>query len=498
MLLTTIISLFTVRVVLDSLGVIDYGIFNVVGGIVTVFSFLSGTMASASQRFFSIEIGKSNEIKLRETFSVTLIIYFFIALFVFIVTQTLGFWVLNNKLVIPVERIEAANFVYQLSIFSFIVNIISIPYQALIIAREKMKVYAYVSFVESFFKLLIVCSLIYLSVDKLKLYSTLMFFSSFAITVLYFSYCKKKFKESIFKFSKNKIMFSQIMSYSLWNIWGSLALVLRNQGVNILLNIFFNPAVNAARAIAFQLNNVITNFSNNFFTAVRPQITKSFTLRDSSYLNRLVFGSSKIGFFLVLLFTIPFILETNFVLTLWLGKLPNYVVIFTQLVLINTLIEVLNTPIVTLIQASGKVKLYQLTISSLYLLNLPISFTFLKFGYEPQITMIISIIISLIGFLPRLIICQKQTGLSSKEYFKKVILKIILVLLCTLIPLLLINYSFGEGFARLVSILIAEVFLFIPIIFFVGLSIEEKNFIKQIISRKIKNSDFRKILKHEK
>ena len=288
------------------------------------------------------------------------------------------------------------------------------------------------------------------------------------------------------------------MSYSLWNIWGSLALVLRNQGVNILLNIFFNPAVNAARAIAFQLNNVITNFSNNFFTAVRPQITKSFTLRDSSYLNRLVFGSSKIGFFLVLLFTIPFILETNFVLTLWLGKLPNYVVIFTQLVLINTLIEVLNTPIVTLIQASGKVKLYQLTISSLYLLNLPISFTFLKFGYEPQITMIISIIISLIGFLPRLIICQKQTGLSSKEYFKKVILKIILVLLCTLIPLLLINYSFGEGFARLVSILIAEVFLFIPIIFFVGLSIEEKNFIKQIISRKIKNSDFRKILKHEK
>ena len=425
MLITMLVSLFTVRIVLDVLGVVDYGIYNVVAGVVTMFSFLSGTMASASQRFFAYEIGSDNILKLRKIFSVTFTIYVLIALVVLLLTETIGLWFLNHKMVLPEDRIEAANWVYQFAILSFVLTIMAIPYQAVIIAREKMKIYAYVSIIEVTLKLLIVLLLLLFSIDKLKLYSVLMFISAGIVAFIYRSYCKNKFNEATYSFSNDKELYREILSYSGWNILGSLSVVFKNQGVNILLNLFFNPAINAARGIAFQINAILLNFSNSFYTAVRPQITKSYASGDTLYMRNLVFQSSKFAFFLMMILTIPLLLETKFVLTLWLKELPDYVVVFSQLVMINSLIEVMNMPLVSAIQATGRMKLYQTTISVLLLMNLPISYFFLKLGFAPESTMIISILISIISFIPRLIICQKIAFIPAFLYAKDVVLRVI-------------------------------------------------------------------------
>lgn len=422
-----IISLYTSRVVLAILGINDYGIYNVVGGIVLMFSFITSTMASASQRYLSYDIAQGDSLRLRETFSLILLSYLIISFVALFLCEIIAVWFLNTQMNIPNNRLVAANWVLQLSILTFISNLLSTPYMSVIIARERMGIYAYVSIVDGILKLFILYLLQFWGGDKLIEYAFLYFCVTTLITMFYAFYTIKKYPESRYKYYFEIGRLKAMFAFAWWNVLGSLANVLRSQGINILLNIFFNPAVNAARGIAYNVNSAISNFSNNFYTAVRPQIIKRYASGAIDEMLDLVFVSSKFAFYLLLILSLPVLFGTDYILNMWLVNAPEYSTIFVQLIVVNSIIEVLNYPLVNAIQATGIIKTYQLIVSGFYMLNLPISYFLLKGGMQPESTMYVNIFLLLLCFWPRLLICKKVIGLSIKKYVSKVIKQIITV-----------------------------------------------------------------------
>lgn len=485
MLLIMGVSLFTVRVVLDTLGEVDYGLFNVVGGIVTMFSFLSGTMASASQRFFSFEIGLNNIQQLKKTFAMTMTIYAIIAVVIFVLAETVGLWFLNNKMTIPSDRMVSARWVYQFSIFSFMMTMFTIPYNAAIIAHERMKVYAWGSISEALLKLIIVYLLVIFSYDKLKLYAVLMFVVTALVTFAYRTYCQRNFEESRFSFYWETRLFKEIISFSSWNLFGSMAVVFKNQGINILLNVFFNPTINAARAIAYQVNTAINQFVTNFSTAVNPQITKYYAAGEKKRMMKLVFQSSKFSYFLLFLLSMPLLLETKFILSIWLKELPEYVTLFTRLVIINALIDSLTGPLITSALATGRIKIYQIVVGGTMLLNLPVSYVLLKLGFPPQSTMYVAIIISIINLFLRLIMLRKMMEFPMWPFIFDVVMKIGLVtLIAYIIPLALI-IELRESLLRFMIVLVSGFIMSGLTIYFVGLSSGDRRFVRETVQKKI-------------
>ncbi len=485
MLLTMGVSLYTVRVVLNTLGTSDYGIYNVVGGIVIMFSFLSSTMAGASQRFFAFEIGRQDYKQLKKTFSITMTIYIMIAIVILFLAETLGLWFLNSKMTIPDDRIDAARWVYQFSILSFMMTMFTIPYNAAIIAHEKMNIYAWVSIVEVTLKLLIVYLLVLFSFDKLKLYSVLIFIVTTFVTMIYRAYCKRRFDECRFSFYWEGSLFKEIISYSGWNLIGSLVGIMRNQGISILINLFFNPIVNAAQAIAFRINSTLLNFTNNFYIAVKPQIIKSYSKNDTKELEKLIISSSKYSYFLILILSLPLLFETDYILKLWLKDFPEFTVIFTRIIILNTLIEVINSPIITAVQATGNIKAYQAVVAVTQVLIIPFSYIFYKFGFSPQVSYIIMIILTLVSLLPRLFIFQKVTKLSAINYVKNVFPQILTVSSILSIFLLFIYLSVMDGFFRFFSILLCDILISPIVIYYIGLTKKEKSYILNILRQRI-------------
>lgn len=480
-----LVSLYTVRVVLNTLGVIDYGIFNVVGGIVVMFSFLSNTMASASQRFFAFELGQNNILQLKKTFSITMIIYAMIAVIILILAETAGLWFLNTQMTIPLERMNAANWVYQFSVFSFMMTMFAIPYNAAIIAHERMNVYAYVSIIEVIFKLIIVYLLVLFSFDKLKLYAVLIFIVTTILTFIYRTYCKRKFTECRFSFYWEKSLFKKIVSYSGWNLFGATAGIFKEQGINILLNVFFNPVVNAARGIAYQVNNAINQFATNFFTAVSPQIIKYYAAGEKEKMKSLVFQSSKFSYFLLFMLSMPVLLETNFILSIWLKIVPDYLVLFTRLIIVNALMDSLSGALVTSALATGKIKQYQIIVGGTLLLNFPVSYFFLKMGFPPQSTMYVAIVIAIINLLLRLIMLQKMIGLSIKKYAKDVLFVVALVSFLSCFIPLLIFFNMEDSWVRFLIVGIASLLSTGLVIYFIGINYKERRYISQVIKNNI-------------
>lgn len=479
------IGFYTVRVVLNTLGVEDYGIFNVVGGIIAMFSFLSGTMAGASQRFFAVEIGSENKIRLQQVFSLNIMIYWGIALVVLLLGETVGLWFLKIQMNIPPERMEAAFWVYQFSIFSFMASIITIPYYALITIREKMTVYAYISILESIFKLLIVYLLVIFSYDKLKLYAVLYFAVTVLISASYILYSKVKFQESRFHFFWEKNLFKEIVHFAGWNLFGALAAVFRNQGTNILLNLFFNPAVNAARAISDYVFKAIHLFIHNFFTAIRPQILKSYAAGEKNGMMALVFQSSKFSYYLILVLSVPILIETPAILSIWLKELPEYVVLFTRLIVMNAVIESLANPFMVAVQATGKISKYQAVTGGILLLNLPVSYLFLRWGYPPQITMIISIVISVAAQISRILFMKGLLQMSIKNYLYRVIFPVFCVTILAVLPPIIMNLLFSQSIKRLCIVTAIAIISSFLAIYIIGLTKNEKNVIKQILYTKV-------------
>jgi O-antigen/teichoic acid export membrane protein len=482
MLLTMAVTLYTSRVVLNTLGVEDFGIYNVVGGFVAMFGVLNSAMASATQRFLSFEIGRKDNIQLHNVFSMSVNIHFIIAFFIFIFGETVGLWFVNTKLTIPPERMLAAQWVYQFSIFALMVNMVSVPYNAIIIAHERMNVFAWVSIAEVSLKLLIVFMLQWFGFDKLKLYALLMFGVSLFIRLIYGIYCNQKFKESKFRYYWDKPLFKILMSYAGWNLWGNAAGTLRGQGVNILLNIFFGPFINAASAISYQVSGAMNLFVVNFQMAMNPQIIKSYASEDLKYMHQLIYQGAKYSFFLLFTLTLPILFETKYILKLWLNIVPEYTAVFTQLVIINVLIDSISGPLMTAAQASGKIKLYQSVVGGLLVLNLPISYLFLKMGLTPEVTLYVSIGISIIALYARLKIISPLVNLNIFDFFKTVIMRIIPVVLVAFILPVLVCLSFEESFLRLLLTCLASILSALITIYYIGLGRAEQEF----MNRKLK------------
>ena len=330
MFLTMGVGLYTSRMVLDVLGVEDYGIYGLVGGIVTMFAFLNSAMASATQRYLSFDIGKGDEVRLQQTFNASVNIHFLIGIVIVILAETVGLWFVNTQLDIPAERMVAANWVYQFSILAFFFNVIQVPYNALLVAREHMSVYAYISIIDVLFKLGIVFILIYYNADKLILYGILTFAVSFIVRMLYRAYCKRKFKESVYKFYYDKVYYKELLNYSWWNLFGNIAAIARGQGSNILLNIFFGPVANAAYSLTQTVQSMIGQFVTNFQVALNPQITKNYASGNINASMNLMFKSSKYSFFAMLILVVPFLYNIDYVMNLWLKEVPPHAISFAH------------------------------------------------------------------------------------------------------------------------------------------------------------------------
>ena len=486
-ILIMLVSLYTVRVVLNVLGAEDYGIYNVVAGVVTMFSFLSGAMATASQRYFSFDLGKGDNEHLKTTFSVTFQIYVLLAGVVIILAETIGLWFVNHKLVIPVERMSAANWIFQAAIVSFLLTLITTPYMASIIAHENMNVYAYVSIIEAGLKLGIVFLLKILSYDKLILYGLLLASVALINTSIYRLYCHKHYEECKFHFVKDVTLFKEIVSYSGWNLFGASVGVVKNQLINILLNMFFGPVVNAARGIASQVNGAVVSFSQNFSTAIRPQIIKTYAADKKDESMNLVYQGCKLTFFLMYFFSLPLILEMDIILKIWLKNPPEFAILFTQLALIDAVIDAISYPLMALAQATGKIKLYQGVVGGILLCNLPVSFVVLHFGAPAFIVMVIAICITCIAFVVRVFIVKHLVGFSLFEFLRRSLIPCILVAILSFIFPALIRIFLTESFLRLCLTILISILSTGCFILLLGINKSERQklyiFIKQKIHR---------------
>ena len=472
------VSLYTYRIILANLGVVDFGIYSVVGGVVAMFSLLSNSMSTATTRFLTFDLGKGDSKQVCQTFNLSLLAYAGVSIVIVLIAETLGLWFVNTQLVIPQERMESAFFVYQFAIIAFIATICATPFSASIIAHENMSIYAYVSIFDALFKLLIAFLIENESSDKLILYGGMLSILSVGIALFYLIYCLSHYKECRFTKVWNKEKFFQIFSFAGWNLFGAAANLIKGQGTNILLNIFFGPAVNAARAIAMQINSAVCTFAQNFFTAVQPQIVKNFASNQIEKMTTLMFRSGKLTFVLMLLIVSPLFWETPQILLFWLKQVPESTVIFARLILIESLIESMSYPIGTALNATGKIKAYQSIVGGIQILNLPISFIFLSMGGQAHYVMVISIFVSISAFIARLFLLQKNMSFSVFNYFMHVILvSLFILILATIIPAI-IHLLVKESAARLIITIASTT---ISISFFYGLiglnSIERKKII---------------------
>lgn len=483
MLFVMAISLYTVRAILDILGVVDYGIYNVVGGVVTMFAFMNKTLSTSSQRYFSIELARGDKNKLSKWFCLNITTFGLLGLIITFFLETVGLWFLNAKMTIPEERLIAANVVYQLSIISFLFHVVSIPYLALIIAHEKMSVFAYVGIFEALGRLAIVFVLMCLNYDKLIVYGILILLLSAIVSLSYIVYCWKHYPESSYRWYWNTAEVKELLGFSGWHFLGTFSTTCRSQGINILLNLFFNPAVNAARAVAFQVNTHIMQLSSNFFTAVKPQIYKSYAKGEYDELFKLIMRGTIISTFLVSVIAFPIISNTSYILGLWLKEVPDYSVVFTQLALINGLIDSTNGPPIAASLATGRIRKYMLTVSLIVLANVPISYAALQLGCEPTITMVISIVISSIAIVVRAHLLKQMIGFPMGKYML-LMAKITFVSILLLIVIHIIandSVSSLPGFILTSLIIISMLSLFYSLI----LSTNDRRYIVQVIKQKV-------------
>lgn len=487
MLLTMVVSLYTSRIVLNALGVEDFGIYNVVGGVVAMFSLLSGSLSTAISRFITYELGKGEQGNLNKIFSSAVTIQITLAAIIILFAEFIGMWFLNTQMTIPVSRITASNWVFQISLLTFVINLISIPYNASIIAHEKMSAFAYISILEVVGKLVTAYLITISPIDKLIFYSFLMCIIALVVRFTYGYYCKKHFTECTYSFIWDKQLLKQMFGFAGWNFIGTASAVLRDQGGNILINLFNGPIVNAARGIAFQVNNAIQGFVNNFMIALNPQITKSYAANNHKYMMTLIFQGARLSFYMLLILSLPILLNTQYILEIWLKTVPEHSTLFVQLVLILAMSESISYPLITAIQATGRIRNYQLLVGGLQLLNFPISYCLLHIGFFPEIIMIVAIILTQVCLGARLYMLRKIIKLPTKVFLKKVYLNIIFVsTLSSIIPVLLFRNT-PDTLSKFILSSPISVICCIIIIYYIGCNSTERNFIltktKQIFKK---------------
>ena len=477
MLFMMVVSLYTSRVILNALGVEDFGIYNVVGGVVAMFTVISGSLSAAISRFITYELGKGDQSKLNKIFSASVTIQLLLSLIIVVLIESVGVWFLNAKMTIPEDRMAAANWVLQFSIITFVINLISVPYNAAIIAHEKMSAFAYISILEAVCKLAIAFLIIVSPIDKLIFYAILMCAVSIIVRLTYGHYCKKHFAECNYHFHWDKEILKKMFGFAGWNFIGASSAVLRDQGVNIVINIFCGPAVNAARGISSQVNSAIMGFVNNFTTALNPQITKSYASGDHKYMMTLIFQGARLSFYILLLLSLPVILNAHNILKLWLSNVPEHTELFVQLILICAMGESLSNTMVTAMLATGNIRNYQIVVGGLQMMNLPISYICLRLGFMPESVLIVAIVVSQCCLAARLYMLRGMIGLSSIQYMKKVYLNVIVVTLLSLaVPVLLSKYM-EEAFFSFVVLSLVSIVCTLIVEFYVGCNGKEREFV---------------------
>lgn len=479
MLFSMVVSLYTSRVVLNTLGVEDYGIYNVVGGFVGMFSLISGSLSSSVSRFLTFELGKGDMEKLKRVFSTSLIIHIGLALIVFILAESVGVWFVNHKMVIPADRLYAANWVFQASIVAFCFSLLSTPYNASIVSHEHMGAFAYIGILQVCLNLGIVLFIAHSpwQFDRLIVYSLLLVVVSLSLQCVYLWYCRHHFEECRIRLVWDKEYVKEMGSFAGWNFIGCTAGLLKDQGVNILLNLSFGPIVNAARGIANTVNGAVCGFAGNFMTALNPQITKSFAANDYRYCYSLVERGSRFSFYIMFLFALPLCLETEFVLTLWLKQYPEHTVNFVRLVLVLSLSDILSNTLINLQAATGKIRNYQLAVGGVLLLNFPLSYLALKLGFAPESTLIVALFISVCCMVLRLLFLRRMAGLSMRAFLKNVYLNVITVALLSSIVPFVMHHVMAAGWLRFLVTCSVSVICSGVVILFVGCNYSERYFI---------------------
>ena len=481
MLFSMVVSLYTSRVILNTLGVEDFGIQNVVGGFVGMFSLISGSLSAAISRFLTFELGAGNRQRLKQVFSTSLVVQVLLAVFIVLLLETVGLWFLNHKMVIPPERMFAANCLLQFSILSFAVGLISLPYNASIVSHEHLTVFAYIGICEVMLKLMVVLSLKVIpdSLDKLIYFSLVMLGVSLALQFFYWVYCTRHFEECRFRLRLERPLLKEMLGFAGWNFIGASSAVLRDQGGNVVLNLFWGPTLNAARGIAQQVNNAISGFVGNFMVALNPQITKSYAAGDRDYTMSLVHRAARFSFYVMFIISLPILFNTSFLIALWLGQVPAHVVLFVRLVIVFSLCETLSNPLVTVMLATGKIRNYQIVVGGLQLLNLPIAYLLLRWGLFPEVIMVVAISLSLVCLVARLLMLRTMIGLSIRRYLREVVLNILFVVAIAVVLPLVMGGVAASSWLRFLLSCATCMACAMTSVYFLGCNRQERQFVSE-------------------
>lgn len=477
MFILLVVGLYTSRIILNTLGVTDYGIYNVVGGIVTMFVFVNYAMTNSTQRYITFELGKGDIKNLNRTFCTSLNIHILISICIVLLTETVGLWFLYHKMTIPVERFNAAFWVYQFSIVSCVINVMMVPYNALIIAYERMSAFAYISLFDSFLKLVIIVLVMLISSDKLIMFGALVLCTTVIDATIYLAYCYIKLPCSSFSLVYDKPLMIDMTKFASWSLIGNLSYVCSTQGLNILLNMYFNPAVNAARGVAVQVQTAIANFSYSIENAIKPQITKTYAQNDMDRMFKLMMISSRLSFFVLLFMVIPVFIEAPHILKIWLNVVPDHSVPFLRITLLFLLSESLTGSLLTAIQAKGDLKKYQLYVSLFSLSIVPASYIVLENCFCPEAVFWITLAVSIMVQFVKLQIAYEMIGISRNIFIKDVFLRTILVALFSSILVLPAYLFLSPSFLRIIILSIISSVMISISIWFVGFTNEEKVFV---------------------
>ncbi len=488
MAVTMAVTLYTSRVILNVLGVEDYGIYNIVGGLVVLFSFLNSALTQATQRFLTFELGKKDFDKFNEIFNMSVILYLFLSVIIIFLAETVGLWFLNNKLNISNDRMYAANWVYQFSLLAFVLNLLKTPFNAVIVAYEKMSFYAYTSIFEVVFKLVIVFLLTAVFVDKLILYSGLVAVVSATLLFAFLLYCVNNFSTCKFKYYWDRQLLFRIGQFSGWTLFGSLSVMFANQGVNVILNMFFGVTVNAAVGVANQLCGAVQKFVSNFQMAFNPQVTKSFANNETKYLDSLVFRTSKLSFCLIFILAIPFLFKTQGIMTLWLGQVPEYAVVFCKLILISMIIEAFSGPLWMIIQASGNIRNYQIWMSGIKWIEFLGAIVLFNLGYNPFYAYVMRCIVSIISLIARLLILKKQLKFKSYRFVKEVLFRGFFIALTVVVSMKYISQLFfnSNSIISIIGLSVVSFVLNVLVIALLGLTKSEREYVLSVLTKKNK------------
>lgn len=483
MIFIMLVSLYTSRVVLAALGVESFGVYNVVGGVVASLSFLNSSLGTSTQRFLNYEMGLKEDADLSKVFSNAVNAHYIIGLVTVLLLETVGLWFVLNKLEIPESNIQSAFWVYQASVASIFITIVSTPYNAAIIAHEKMDVFAYFSIIECLLKLGIVYLLLILPFDRLLIYGFLQLGTTVIMRVLYNFYCIRKFDKCRYHWNWDKTLLKKMFSFTGWMFFGCITDMLSGQGINMLINMFFGPIFNASRAIAYQVFNAVNSFLTNFMIAVKPQIVKSYAANNKEYAFKLVFSSTKLSFYLLFFLTMPLFLHMDVVLGLWLKDVPEMATLFTRLVLVDLWIRTIYTPMAQINQASGKIRNYQFAISIIFLLIFAVTLVLFEIGLPVYYAFLVSIIMNFIGIFARLVILKKENGFPVIAFLKNAILPLIpIAITAFVIPYMFFAKSNDSISNIIFSTFFGELVLFV-LIWLIGLNEQEKEFIVSKVSK---------------